>query len=399
MVLESTIICVDNSEYMRNGDFLPTRLQAQQDAVGLITQSKLRSNPESNVGLLTLSGLEVCVTLTTDSGKILAKLHAMQPKGELQLLSGIKIAHLALKHRLGKNHKTRIVVFVGSPIEAEEKELIKIAKKLKKEKVSVDVVSFGEDDCNKDLLGKFIETVNGRDGKDSHMLSIPTGPHLSDALVSSAIVQGEDGSGAVPAGSGFEFGVDPNEDPELALALRVSMEEQRARQEATAPGAGEAPVASSEATAAAAAAGVADAEDDPVLARALAMSVGGSATPSAAPASASASAASAEPDLSAMTEDEQIAYAMRMSMQEDASTPTGGDSEDKMEVDEPSQDKNEDDYSEAMNDPAFLQSVLESLPGVDPQSDAVRQAVGAMSKSSSSSKKDTDKKDDKGDKK
>ena len=113
----------------------------------------------------------MCVTLTTDSGKILAKLHAMQPKGELQLLSGIKIAHLALKHRLGKNHKTRIVVFVGSPIEAEEKELIKIAKKLKKEKVSVDVVSFGEDDCNKDLLGKFIETVNGRDGKDSHMLS------------------------------------------------------------------------------------------------------------------------------------------------------------------------------------------------------------------------------------
>jgi len=383
---------------MRNGDFLPTRLQAQQDAVGLIAQSKLRSNPESNVGLLTLSGLEVMVTLTTDSGKILAKLHAMQPKGDLQLLSGIKIAHLALKHRLGKNHKTRIVVFVGSPIEAEEKELIKIAKKLKKEKVSVDVVSFGEDDCNKELLGKFIETVNGRDGKDSHMLSIPTGPHLSDALVSSAIVQGEDGSGAVPAGSGFEFGVDPNEDPELALALRVSMEEQRARQEAEsgAPagaGSGEAPAADAAPTAMAGA----DAEDDPVLARALAMSVGGSGASSAAPAAA-ASASGAEPDLSAMTEDEQIAYAMRMSMQEDASTPTGGDSEEKMDIDEQSQDKNEDDYSEAMNDPAFLQSVLESLPGVDPQSDAVRQAVGAMSKSNSS-KKDSEKKDDKDGKK
>jgi len=398
MVLESTIICVDNSEYMRNGDFLPTRLQAQQDAVGLIAQSKLRSNPESNVGLLTLSGLEVMVTLTTDSGKILAKLHAMQPKGDLQLLSGIKIAHLALKHRIGKNHKTRIVVFIGSPIEAEEKDLIKIAKKLKKEKVSVDVVSFGEDDCNKERLGKFIETVNGRDGKDSHMLSIPTGPHLSDALVSSAIVQGEDGSGAVPAGSGFEFGVDPNEDPELALALRVSMEEQRARQEAEggAPagaGGGEAPAADAAPTAMAGA----DAEDDPVLARALAMSVGGSGASSAAPAAA-ASASGAEPDLSSMTEDEQIAYAMRMSMQEDASTPTGGDSEEKMDIDEQSQDKNEDDYSEAMNDPAFLQSVLESLPGVDPQSDAVRQAVGAMSKSSSS-KKDSEKKDDKDEKK
>ena len=134
--------------------------------------------------------ISVLVTLTTDSGKVLAKLHAVQPKGELQLLSGIKIAHLALKHRLGKNHKTRIVVFVGSPIEAEEKELVKIAKKLKKEKVNVDVVSFGEDETNKELLQKFIETVNGRDGSGSHLVTIPVGPHLSDALVSSPIVQG-----------------------------------------------------------------------------------------------------------------------------------------------------------------------------------------------------------------
>ena len=129
------------------------------------------------------------VTLTTDSGKILAKLHSVQPKGNLQFLSGIKIAHLALKHRLSKNHKTRIVIFVGSPVEVEEKELVKVAKKLKKEKVSVDIVSFGEDEINKDLLQKFIETVNGRDGSGSHLVTIPPGPHLSDALVSSPIVQ------------------------------------------------------------------------------------------------------------------------------------------------------------------------------------------------------------------
>ena len=44
--------------------------------------------------------------------------------------------------------------------------------------------------------------------------------------------QGEDGMGAAPAAGGFEFGVNPDDDPELALALRVSMEEQRARQQA-----------------------------------------------------------------------------------------------------------------------------------------------------------------------
>uniref|UniRef100_A0A8C5IF91 VWFA domain-containing protein n=1 Tax=Junco hyemalis TaxID=40217 RepID=A0A8C5IF91_JUNHY len=55
MVLESTMVCVDNSEYMRNGDFLPTRLQAQQDAVNIVCHSKTRSNPENNVGLITLA--------------------------------------------------------------------------------------------------------------------------------------------------------------------------------------------------------------------------------------------------------------------------------------------------------------------------------------------------------
>ena len=118
-----------------------------------------RANPESNVALMTLADLAVLVTLTTDSGKILAKLHQVHctlrgskstnnfakfynpttlqvsPTGEMRFISGIKIAHLALKHRQGKNHKTRIVAFVGSPIEADEKEMIKLAKKLKKEKV------------------------------------------------------------------------------------------------------------------------------------------------------------------------------------------------------------------------------------------------------------------------
>jgi len=132
MVLESTMICVDNSEYMRNGDFLPSRLQAQQDAVNMVCHSKTRSNPESNVGLLTLANTKVLATLTTDAGRILSKLHQVQPEGTINLLTGVRIAHLALKHRQGKNHRTRIVVFLGSPINFDEKELGKLARKLKK---------------------------------------------------------------------------------------------------------------------------------------------------------------------------------------------------------------------------------------------------------------------------
>ena len=101
----------------------------------------------------------------------------------------------------------------------------------------------------------------------------------------------------MPTGSGYEFGVDPNEDPELALALRVSMEEQRARQEAenASSGGGQGGEGGQATTAAAdQATASATEEDDPVLARALAMSVGES------------GASSGEPDLSAMTEDEAV---------------------------------------------------------------------------------------------
>jgi len=138
---------------------------------------------------MTMADLSVLVTLTTDTGKILAKLNQVLPTGDMRFISGIKIAHLCLKHRQGKNHKTRIVAFIGSPIDADEKEIIKLAKKLKKEKVNIDIVSFGEDECNADILNKFITTINGREGTGSHLVTIPPGPHLSDALVSSPIVQ------------------------------------------------------------------------------------------------------------------------------------------------------------------------------------------------------------------
>ena len=55
MVQESTMICIDNSEYMRNGDFTPTRLQCEQEAAHMVAQCKLRSNPENAVGVLSMA--------------------------------------------------------------------------------------------------------------------------------------------------------------------------------------------------------------------------------------------------------------------------------------------------------------------------------------------------------
>ena len=59
MPLECTIICMDNPEYMRNGDFAPTRFEAQYDAVSMLITAKTNANPESTVGFLTMAGRNV----------------------------------------------------------------------------------------------------------------------------------------------------------------------------------------------------------------------------------------------------------------------------------------------------------------------------------------------------
>lgn len=381
MVLESTIVCVDNSEWMRNGDFLPTRIQAQQDAVSVICHAKTRQNPENNVALMTSASLEVLVTLTTDVGRVLSKLHHVQPRGEANFLTGIKIAHLALKHRQGKNHRMRIVIFVGSPVEVIDKDLTKLAQKLKKEKVNVDIVLLGDNTTTSEKLTQFIETLNGKEGTGSHLVVVPPSPNLTDALRTSPIVQGEDGYVAPNGDFGSGFDVDPNLDPELALALRVSMEEQRQRQESSTKTEGETTASDTPVTNTTTQATTGSTEDS-LLMNAMYPSAGSAM------------------DYSAMTEEEQIALAIQMSMND--TTPTEStDTKEKtkdttaMETEtEPadSEPMDEDqDYSEVMNDPAFLQHLVGSLPGVDPNSAAIQNALQALTGQEDENKDDKDK--------
>ncbi|WIA31508.1 hypothetical protein OEZ86_002401 [Tetradesmus obliquus] len=292
--MEATIVCIDNSEWTRSGDYAPTRFQAQADAVNLLAGAKTQANPENTVGVLIMAGKtpRVLVTPTPDLGKVLNCMTDINIDGEANIATSVQIAQLALKHRQNKNQRQRIVIFAGSPVREDKDMLVKIAKKLKKNNVAVDVVSFGHEADNEEKLAAFHSAVNSND--NSHLVSVPPGPVLSDVLIGSPIFQGE-GGGAFGAGAGggggggggggFEFGVDPSLDPELALALRVSLEEERARQaaaQAAGGGEGGAPAAAGEggaggapAAAAAGGAGAGDMEldEDALLQQALAMSM------------------------------------------------------------------------------------------------------------------------------
>jgi 26S proteasome regulatory subunit N10 len=142
---------------------------------------------------------EVLATPTADLGKILSAMHKASIGGESDLYTGIQIAQvrrcsnlcpsvssapdrwrpllhgflqLALKHRQNKTQRQRLIILVGSPLSAsqDEKALVRLGKKLKKNNVAVDVVTFAsepseaagaaEDENNEPALIKFVESVN-----------------------------------------------------------------------------------------------------------------------------------------------------------------------------------------------------------------------------------------------
>lgn len=236
--MEATVVCIDNSECTRNGDFEPSRFQAQADAVNLLAGVKTSANRENTVGVLssaTMAGKtpKVMVTPTPDLAKILGAISGINLEGSMDLSRSAQIAQLALKHRQNKNQRQRVVVFVGSPVSEEQVRKIsalfkkdaslcasrlcaphapqrmqavleKVGKKLKKNNVSVDVVAFG--DCaesNREKLEAFVAAVNK--DSNSNYVEAPMGSNLCDFLLSSPIVSqaygggGDAGAGAAPA--------------------------------------------------------------------------------------------------------------------------------------------------------------------------------------------------------
>ncbi|MCL7025787.1 hypothetical protein MKW94_022197 [Papaver nudicaule] len=183
MVLEATMI--DNSEWMRNGDYSPTRFQAQAEAVSLLCSAKTQCNPEYTVGVLAMAP-------TTDLGKILACMHGLEMSGELNLSAGIQVARLALKHEVRRNTTKKILESNG--------------RKHKKNSVALDIVDFGEGDDEKaDKLEALHAAVNNG---NSHIVHVPP---ESNALCDVVLVA-------------MHLNVDPNLNPELALALTASMD-------------------------------------------------------------------------------------------------------------------------------------------------------------------------------
>jgi len=144
-----------------------------------------------------------------------------------------------------------VIIFCGHPLEEEQSEFERLGKRLRQNNVGIDVINFANPD-NVPKLQALVDSANKND--NSHFLDVPLGVSvLTDILFTSPILLGDDmgGMGAGPgaaadgqngmvvdvaaggpgaAGGLNQFGVDLENDPELAQALRISMDEERARQ-------------------------------------------------------------------------------------------------------------------------------------------------------------------------
>ena len=105
---------------------------------------------------------------------MLSALHDASGKigGTCSLQNAVAIAQLALKHRQNKNLRQRVLVFIGSPLpeagpEA-ERALVRLAKKLKKNNVAVDVVAYGDGieeagEGGRSILQSFVDAASSSD--------------------------------------------------------------------------------------------------------------------------------------------------------------------------------------------------------------------------------------------
>ncbi|CRG98088.1 proteasome subunit alpha type 5, putative [Plasmodium gallinaceum] len=211
--IEATIICIDNSDYNRNEDIIPNRFLSQIDCINVLCCNKTSMHYKNNIGILMMAGdkIKVKVSLTNDIGQLLSCIHDIKLDGTCDIIRSLLIAQLALKHRVDKNLEQKIILFIGSPFDVNEKQLINTGKQLKKNNISVDIISFGNTNKNRDKLMKLFESVNNND--NCRFIECPENETNLSKFVLNSFLNHND------------FNIDNMQDEQLISAMQMSLEE------------------------------------------------------------------------------------------------------------------------------------------------------------------------------
>lgn len=228
-----------------------------------------------------------------------------------------------------------MIAFVASPVSETVEELKSLGTRMKKNKVAIDIVSFGEDGENETKLTTLVNAANS--GDNSHFVAVATKPYvvLSDELAGSAVfggVMAMGGNGAM--------------EDDLELAIRLSLQE----------GGGGGGAAGAAPMAAAPGGNNMAVDDDPEMAQAIAMSMG-------------LNPQDPLPPTGQEEIDDELELAIRMSMQ------------DSMDTDEPAPPSDAPTSGEGQPeqvDSEFLRGLVQNLEGVDPNDPQFKELLSAL---------------------
>lgn len=245
---EATFVCFDASSSLRNKDFFETRWHAMKKTIDLICSQKLTENVQNSLGLISMkyNSTDIVSNLSEERrwNASLTQIELCHGEGNIEIDVAIKKARLALKYKRNPKQTRRIIVLVASPIKVDQKVLISIAKDLKKNKLSLDIICFG---VSKNHITKTVKKLNEmiricNHTNNCHFLHLENEKKtsLQDILLRSNIIkiggnfpllgkQSEENSNKFEKLENFPD-IDPQTDPELYHAIRLSIE--MARQEA-----------------------------------------------------------------------------------------------------------------------------------------------------------------------
>lgn len=186
-------ILIDNSATSINGDFYPSRLQAQILTAVRYSQFLFSGNQNSQVAIGTLSHMEpgIRMSFTNSYQKIENSLNNITSSGNIDFLKGIKCALLALHHcNPNESLKKRILAFIGGENDITEKNAKYILTLLSKECVALDLVLLGNNISNKNVLEEIVSSIPIN--LHSNFLNvIHSNTVLSDDVLSSSIGPGQ----------------------------------------------------------------------------------------------------------------------------------------------------------------------------------------------------------------
>lgn len=218
-------VIIDNSEYSRNGDFQPNRYQQQIDAADYYVRDLRNNSGNAHTAIIAGAGESPYVVLA-DAATSAIYHEKLYIKGELNICSSIEIALLTSPEEIILFHCS-VVLGDVKKIQQYKTDLKKILKKLKKNKVSLKIINFGEVESNNEFWSDISADFAGDD-----VISVISFMPDSGMLLWEQIKSFSQFNSANDNGDAFlEYGgIDPSMDPELAMALKMSLEEEQQRQ-------------------------------------------------------------------------------------------------------------------------------------------------------------------------